>query len=439
MVDEGAPRNGRAPSPRSPPVYNGTMRTSPGSVRSGLVIACLTAAVLIAAGGLAFSRRGGDEGTAAPRIERAAAQEETQAAFDVAARALQERDRAAYRTALPVRGSAAGRAVDDLYRRLAPLPWTTFSFVVTPVPGHAGRYDVKAAGRLANVGPADRLGGERILELERRADGVVVTGDQTPGAVRRQYLMAFGDPVVVRRQGLLVIADRRARHRARSLAAVGARARSRLRLLGVESDEPLLVTLYSSMPQLRDALGGGPSEDRMKFFSTTAPRVGSAPWRARDIGVLGPMLEGVGDWMPLMLAHEMTHAYTARWFAATERAPTLLLEGLATAVEGGRDFSPLREEVATGNHIWPLREALATGDLWMGNSTEDVRLAYLEGASLVYYVIHRWGLPELRPFFVAVADSDLSRSGLDRATRAALGVSWAEFHTGWRRYVRSMP
>jgi hypothetical protein len=420
--------------------YTMGMRTAGSSVRFWLVFAVAAGAVLVLAGFVAFLPLAFEEPSAAPAVaDRAATLPEARAAFDRAAAALRAGDRAAYVAALPASGPRPRKAVRDLYRKLSPLPWSGFTFVISSIPGEPGRFDVRAAGELGRVGPPDRLAGERILDLRRLGDRVVVVGDQTPAAVRSEYLMAFYDPIVVQRNGLLVIADRRSGARARALADAAAIARPRLALVGITPSQPMLLSVYASMEELRGALGGGPDENRIKFFSGTAPRLDRKPWRLTDVGVLGPMLAGTGAWMPLMLAHEMTHAYTVRWFGATKHAPTLLLEGLATYVEGGRDYAPLREEVATGNQLWPLPDTLSTGSLWEGNTTDQVRLAYLEGSSLVQYVVQRWGVKELKPFFVAVADSDLSEEGVDKATRATLGVGWDDFYAGWQKYVLTIP
>ena len=64
---------------------------------------------------------------------------------------------------------------------------------------------------------------------------------------------------------------------------------------------------------------------------------------------------------------------------------------------------------------------------------------YLEGASLVLYVLDRWGLDGLHGFVTAVSDSDLSAKGLDRATRESVGVSWDKLRAGWAAFVQTLP
>ena len=410
------------------------------TVRPWLMLFVVAGAIFVLAGLGFFLPLTFDEPQATlPPVARAATPEEARVALGRAAVALRAGDRAAYRAALPASGRAARHSLGELFRHLSPLPWTRLTLLGRPVPGVPGRFDVRAVGQLGSTGPRDRVGGERILDFQMLGPRVVATGDATPPAVRRQYLMAFHDPVAVSRNGLLVLADRRARDRAEALADAGATARTRLALVGVEPDASVLVSVYSSLEDLKASLGGGPDENRIRFFSHAGPRVTPRPWRIRDIGVLGPSLDGTGAWMPMMLSHEMTHAYTGQWFAKTEHAPTFLLEGLATAVEGGRDWTPLREEVASGNQLWPLLDAMGAGNLWMGTSTEQVRLAYLEAGSVVLYVLDRWGLAKLRPFVTAVADSDLSAEGIDKATREALGVSWDELYAGWKEYVLALP
>ena len=243
----------------------------------------------------------------------------------------------------------------------------------------------------------------------------------------------------MRRNGLVVIADRRERAAAEALAAAGAPARERLGLLGISASQPIVVYYYSSRRQLLRSLGEDPGEARIRFFSHAPKRLRDVPTWTRDIGVLGPALRGKASWTPRMLAHEMTHAYTSRWFEGARHAPTLLAEGLATAVEGGRSFQPLRDDLASTASAFPLEKALKAKSLWKGNRIDKVRLAYLEGASLVLYVRDRWGLQSLEEFVAAVSDSDLTPEGLDEAARQSVGVSWKALRSGWAAFVETLP
>jgi hypothetical protein len=247
-------------------------------------------------------------------------------------------------------------------------------------------------------------------------------------------------PLVIQRNGLVVVADQRAKKRALRVADAGAAARARLAAeLGLRPKAAVVVSVYSSLEDMKASLGGGPAESRFRFFSNAGPRMALHYYRVRDIGVLGPSLDGTGAWLPLMLAHELTHAYTLRWFLGTKNAPVFLEEGLGMAVEQGRSWAPLKQEVASGGSLWPLPDVIAIKDLWKGNSTDQVRLGYLEAGSVILYVAHRWGLDKVKPFVIAVADSDLTAKGVGDAVQSSLGVRWDGFYAGWKDYVRALP
>lgn len=107
-------------------------------------------------------------------------------------------------------------------------------------------------------------------------------------------------------------------------------------------------------------------------------------------------------------------------------------------MEGGWDWSGLRSAIARGNHVLPLKKGLMQGDIWHGLNGRQIDAAYMEGAALVLYLEKRWGLKGAWAFADAVAASDLTSAGIDRATRASLGVTWVELHRGWKEFVRTM-
>ena len=409
-----------------------------GARRAGMLLgtlaACLALAFLL--GSCALPGGSGDAGTGA---DRARTLELARHEFAQAANALRDRDRAGFLQWLPgdatASSAAARRGLAQVYDTLSGLPWRTFTFAVTPLDPAAGVYRVVGSGQLGDAGPADRLAVVRYLALADAADGAVVAGDRTPEGLRRRYLMALHEPDVLQRPGLIVLADGWARGRARTVLAAADRARPRLVTLGVDTSPTVVVTVYGSAEDVRDALAIKAATPRLVYFSYPPLRVAKKSWDIWDVGVMGPWLHDPGISTDAVLTHELAHAYTIRWFGGSERPRSLLAEGIAEAAEGAFVTPALRDEVASGDQLWPLPESFGSSDVWDGASGEAVSLGYDVGGSLIDYVVWRWGAGRLRPFVQAVAVAEPTEAGMDVALGKALGVDWRRFYAGWRRYV----
>jgi hypothetical protein len=405
--------------------------------RGHIVIVTCAAAALVAVVSLCLVAGGcgSDDASRAEarKVAQARTLEQVRRTFAAAASAVLRGDAGSPAEWAPPSGPVR-HDLDAVFRTLASLPWSSFAFEVTPLDPDRGLYRLRGAGRLGSAGPDDRVAVVRYLTLEPAGADVRVVADGTPPDLRRRYLMALHDPVVLQRPGLLVLGDGRAQDRVAAVAAAAAKARPRLDALGADTRPTVVVTVFGSAEDARDALGIGASATRLTFFAYPALRPVDEPWPIRDVGVIGPWLRGMEGSMGAVLTHELAHAYTVRWFADTERAPGLLVEGIAQAAEGVAPLY-LRDEVTTGGQLWPLPESFATEDLWEGNDGQAVRLGYEIGGSLVDYVISRWGAGKLRPFVQAVADADPTEAGLDVALGATLGVTWRQFHDGWGDYV----
>lgn len=377
--------------------------------------------------------------TTAPSAKPAVSVAEAQALVDGGLAALRRHDAAGWKKALPATGAGA-RATAALYGSLSAFSWPKLAAEVTATPGYGDRFFVRLLGQPDGFGPPDRLLASRVLVLRRVAGRLTVTGDLTPAAMTREYLMVFRHPIAVHVSGALVIAEGAWKPRARALASAVAYARARLReVLAVRPSRGIVILLFSSDADLRAYFAGRAIDARVHYLTYHPDTLAPSTWWPADVGVVATALAGNDAWMPFMLSHEMTHGFTMRWFADTAHAPALLEEGLAVAVEGGRSYAPLRTELAHGNKTVPLLDAFGYGDLWAGMGTARVHLAYLEGGSVVKYILRGWGPAKLRAWAVRVADTNLTGEAVRGATQQVLGVSWARFASGWRAFVATLP
>ncbi len=372
-------------------------------------------------------------------VERETTLQGARSGFVQAAAALLDRDREGFMCGLPPAGSGPGAAalaeLGGVFDALAPLPWRSFAFEISPVRAARGVYRVCGTGQLGDAGPPDRVAVVRDLRMAVGEDGVTLLADETPDDLRDRYLMALHDPVALRRPGIIVLGERRARGRAEAVLAAAEGARPRLERLGIDTRETVVVTVYGSAGSIREAVGVAAPATRLAFFSHPALRSAAEAWPVWDVGVMGPWFRDLATPLEDIMAHELAHAYTLSWFEGDEDPPALLVEGIAQAAEGVPSALALREEVATGNQLWPLPESFGDRDVWEGGDRAAVRLGYQVGASLIDYVLSHWGAGVLRSFVRAVAAAEPTQVAMDEALTECLGVDWGAFYEGWRRSV----
>ncbi len=346
--------------------------------------------------------------------------------------------------------------LDGVFAHLAPLKLRAPHAVVVAVAGRPHYYSVRFTGLIARAGPPDRVLAERIVKVEVEAPAspasgagagaagtgaVRIVADDTPPEVLRQNVMALNKPRVLVQDGVVLVYENAWRLRARKLAPLAEAARNHVAgMYGVDAGRPAVVFLYATRDQVTLALAAQPGQidERIKYFSHPAPRVADRLWSPADVGVLAPALNGVEAWAPYMLQHEVAHAYTLGWFYDTAHAPDFLEEGLAVAAEDSHDWTKLQTTLA-GDGLHPdLIDALALGDIWSGRKTDQVRVLYSAGGSLVDFIVQRWGRNELRRWVRQVADSDLSHEAISEITRRRFGSGWSAFEADWEAYVEKL-
>jgi hypothetical protein len=357
-----------------------------------------------------------------------AQQVDVRAALTAASSALVTEDAAAWLLALPTEGKAAQQASNEIYAGLSRFPWAKVTANAVPV-GVPGRYRVRFYGQLVGSDTSP-LVCERILDFAWPQGRLRVVADRTEEGLRDTYYLAFSDPVVMVRSHLVVVGERWQKKLISRIAACDGQAQRVATRLQPDPKTPAvehktLVYVCTSREQAWSASNSRPHEGM------------SAGVVGLQIYIIGVRPTYWKKYAIITVRHELTHVYAAK-FGEGRHSVGLLYEGLAVAVDGGHDFTLLRAEIICGNRTLPLLQGLRHQHVWKGLSDLQLDLAYLEGGALVLYLEKRWGMKGVWAFADAVAASDMTPAGIERATSQSLGVTWSELYAGWKRFVRTL-
>lgn len=199
---------------------------------------------------------------------------------------------------------------------------------------------------------------------------------------------------------------------------------------------------HESLAGISRDLGFTPSQkmtilvyaDRKQFLQATRTR-------GRDIvlGTATPSQDliqidasGLLGSLAILVAHEVSHLVLAQLLGENRaKCPRWLDEGIAQYES--RDWGPIRKkqmaEVLASGSALPLSEL----DRAFRHSKELSDIAYLQSASLVYYLVEEKGERVLANLLAALKEEP----DLDAALVKAAGINTGQWERGWRRSLRA--
>ncbi|WP_329419931.1 hypothetical protein [Streptomyces sp. NBC_01268] len=395
-----------------------------GSGRARGAAVCLAAALLVLTGCTA-------PGPADP------APGQVQRLLDRHARALLDRDEAAYLAALDPALAPAARTEFD---RLATIPLGGWKYRVTDVDRTGGgrataRAELGYRIKGYDSGPATT---ERVLELAERDGRWYVTGDR-PAEGAPQQLWQQGEVRTVTGRRSLVLGVGQSPERLREIAAAADRAVPAVGDAWRGNWAGRIVVLVPASVEAMGGLLGAPAASYRGIAAVTTGETGGGPQAPADRVIVNPdayaTLGAFGR--QLVLTHETTHVATR--VQTTKATPVWLSEGFAdwiaylgTGRTAAQAAPELRRAVQEGRAPAALPD---DEDFAFGGDQDAMARAYEGGWLACELIAERWGEEKLAAFYRAVGAHPQREGALEKALKDVLGTTPEEFTARWRAYV----
>lgn len=184
--------------------------------------------------------------------------------------------------------------------------------------------------------------------------------------------------------------------------------------IGLSSDQPMDLYVYSSNSDMQDAL------------LNESSWIGGMAFPEHNIAVIGIAPDDM-EWGKSAIAHEITHVLIGeKTFSCLGEMPNWLSEGIAGYGQGGltSDEASIFQYQVSNNNLISFR-------VLSGTFTEDeyqVGLSYIQSYYMVEYLVNNYGNEKLNEIILAISEG----SNIQDALQQTYGFSLDEFEKQWR-------